>query len=173
MLQTQAIWVWSLGWEHLLGKKMATHSSILAWEIPWTEEPGRLQSMGSRRAGHDWTHTQLYGNEKIHEKEPLVLNFFLKQIKQAKWKTKANNHLIISKLSEGSFIRELSRPISQHVQQKDRPSESWTILKQSKSCTWGTYKDTGKLLILWLSVFSREKGKKNWWRKYGYSDSTF
>ena len=42
-----------LGWEDLLEKEMATHSSILAWRIPWTEEPGRLQSMGSHRVGHD------------------------------------------------------------------------------------------------------------------------
>ena len=39
-------WVRSLGWEDPLEKEMATHSSILAWEIPWTEEPGRLPSMG-------------------------------------------------------------------------------------------------------------------------------
>jgi len=45
--------VQSLGREDPLGKKMATHSSILAWEIPWTEEPGGLQSMGSQRVGHD------------------------------------------------------------------------------------------------------------------------
>ena len=42
-----------LGREDPLGKEMATHSSILAWEIPWTEEPGRLQSMGSQRVGHN------------------------------------------------------------------------------------------------------------------------
>ena len=45
--------VQSLGWEDLLEKEMATHSSILAWKIPWTEEPGRPQSMGSQRVGHD------------------------------------------------------------------------------------------------------------------------
>ena len=43
----------SLGWEDLLEKGMATHSSILAWRIPWTEEPGGLQSMGSQRVEHD------------------------------------------------------------------------------------------------------------------------
>ena len=42
----QETWVQFLGWEDPLGKEMATHSSILAWEIPWTEEPGGLQSMG-------------------------------------------------------------------------------------------------------------------------------
>ena len=45
--------VQSLGREDLLEKEMATHSSILAWKIPWTEEPGGLQSMGSQRVGHD------------------------------------------------------------------------------------------------------------------------
>ena len=45
--------VQSLGQEDLLEKEMATHSSILAWKVPWTEEPGRLQSMGSQRVGHD------------------------------------------------------------------------------------------------------------------------
>ena len=43
----------ALGWEDLLEKGMATHSSILAWRIPWTEEPGGLQSMGSQRVRHD------------------------------------------------------------------------------------------------------------------------
>ena len=45
--------VQSLGWEDPLEKEMATHSSTLAWRIPWTEEPGRLQSTGSQRVGHD------------------------------------------------------------------------------------------------------------------------
>ena len=46
-------WVQSLGWEDPLEKGTATHSSILAWGIPWTEEPGRLKSMGLQRVGHD------------------------------------------------------------------------------------------------------------------------
>ena len=51
MQETQ---VWSLGWEDSLEKGMATHSSIPAWRIPWTGEPGELQSIGSQRVGHDW-----------------------------------------------------------------------------------------------------------------------
>ena len=47
--------VWSLGWEDLLEEGMATHFSILAWRIPWTEEPGRLQSWGQQRVGHNWS----------------------------------------------------------------------------------------------------------------------
>ena len=50
MQETQ---VRSLGWEDPLDKEMATHSSILAWKITWTEEPGGLQSMGLQRVGHD------------------------------------------------------------------------------------------------------------------------
>ena len=56
--------VQSIGWEGPLEKGMATHSNILAWRIPWTEEPGGLQSMQSQRVGHDrttntFTHAQL------------------------------------------------------------------------------------------------------------------
>ena len=46
-------WVRSLGWEDSLEKELAPHSSTLAWKIPWTEKPGRLQSVGSLRVGHD------------------------------------------------------------------------------------------------------------------------
>ena len=48
----QQTWVQFLGWEEPLEKGRATHSSIPAWKIPWTEEPGRLQSIGSQRVGH-------------------------------------------------------------------------------------------------------------------------
>ena len=61
MKDPREMWVRSLGREDPLEEGMATHSSNLAWRIPWTEEPGRLQSMGSQRIGHDWNglaHTQ-------------------------------------------------------------------------------------------------------------------
>ena len=58
----QEIQVRFLGWEDLLEKGMATNSSILAWKIPWTKEPGGLQFMGSKRAGHDCMFTN------VHEK---------------------------------------------------------------------------------------------------------
>ena len=47
----------ALGWEDPLEKEMAIHSSTIAWKIPWTEEPGRLQSLGSQRVGHEFTFT--------------------------------------------------------------------------------------------------------------------
>ena len=62
MPAVQETWFQSLGQEDSLEKGMTTHSSILAWRIPWTEEPGRLQSMGSQRVGHDRatnTHTHI------------------------------------------------------------------------------------------------------------------
>ena len=54
LLAVRETWVRSLGQEDPLGEEMATHSSILVWRIPWTEEPGGLQSMGSQRVGDDW-----------------------------------------------------------------------------------------------------------------------
>ena len=54
MQETQEIPVWLLDWEDPLEEGMATHSSVLAWRIPWTEEPGGLQSIGLQRVGHDW-----------------------------------------------------------------------------------------------------------------------
>ena len=57
MQETQ---VQSLGWEDLLEKEMATHSSILAWKIPWTEEPGGLQPMESQRVRHDRATSHTY-----------------------------------------------------------------------------------------------------------------
>ena len=56
------------GWEDPLEKEMAIHSSTLAWKIPWTEEPDRLQSMGSQRVGHDWA-TELNWTEQLNRTE--------------------------------------------------------------------------------------------------------
>ena len=56
MQEMQETWVRSLSGEDPLEEETATHSSILAWEIPWTEEPGKLQSMRSQRVGHLWAH---------------------------------------------------------------------------------------------------------------------
>ena len=57
----QETWVRFLGWEDPLEEEMATHSSILAWEIPWTEEPGGLQTMGLQRVGQDLAAEDAHG----------------------------------------------------------------------------------------------------------------
>ena len=73
-------WVRSLGWEDPLGKEMATHSSILAWKIPWMEEPGRLQSTGSQ------SHTSLsdftfFQTKLLRDREYYYFNFTDDKIK--------------------------------------------------------------------------------------------
>ena len=64
MEETQEMQVWSLSWEDGLEEEMTTHSNILDWKIPWTEEPGRLQFMGLQRIGHDWAH--MHASWKIY-----------------------------------------------------------------------------------------------------------
>ena len=69
----QEICVPTLGQEDPLEEEMATHSSILAWEIPWTEEPERLQSMGSQRVGHSWS-TNTFTFHFVDEPWPLTVH---------------------------------------------------------------------------------------------------
>ena len=76
MQEPQETWLQSMGQEDPLEKGMATHSSILAWRIPWTEEPGGLQSIELQEVGHDWNdfaHTHSLENDK----QPKELNWFL------------------------------------------------------------------------------------------------
>ena len=78
----QKTWFRSLCWEDLLEKGMATHSSISAWRIPWTEEPGGLQSMGSQRVRHNWTANTFIKTPSFKErKERRSLWFFLNAAK--------------------------------------------------------------------------------------------
>ena len=81
--ETQETKIWSVGQEDSLEEEMATHSSILAWKIPWTDEPGGLQSMGSQRVRYNWvdwacTHIKLLGYENLWLRDPVLgqtLNF--------------------------------------------------------------------------------------------------
>ena len=73
MQELQEAWVRSLGQEDPLEEEIATHSNILTWKIPWTEEPGRLQSLGSKRVGHNlatntytWKGTPLCVGDLLH-----------------------------------------------------------------------------------------------------------
>ena len=71
----QEIWVRSLGWEDPLEKEMAIHSSILAWRIPWTEKPSKLQSTGSQRVRHNWVtspHLSLTKEARIYNGEKKI-----------------------------------------------------------------------------------------------------
>ena len=63
------------GQEDALEEEMATHSSILAWRIPWTEEPGGLQSMGLQRGGHNWAHMKSDLDEPFKQPQQVIKNF--------------------------------------------------------------------------------------------------
>ena len=108
MQETRETGVWSLGWEAPLEEGMASHSSTLVWRIPWTEEPGGLQSTGSQRAGHEWAHMlQLYHNIVIgraSQKQTMMQRFtwkwFIRKYFQKKQKTKNNRGLSMWKREE-------------------------------------------------------------------------
>ena len=94
-----------LGWEDPLEEEMATHSSILAWEIPWTEEPGGLQFVGSQRVGHNWaTDTFIFSFAKnVVEILPYLFsflkNFYLFLIiKEMRHISKAHNCCVENKI---------------------------------------------------------------------------
>ena len=82
----QETWVQSLGWEDLLKKEMGTHSSILAWKIPWMEEPGRLQSMGSQRVRRDWVNSLTHADDTTLMAESKELKSLLMKMKE-EWKS--------------------------------------------------------------------------------------
>ena len=113
----QQTWVRWLGWEDPREKGMATHSSILAWSILWTEEPGGLLSLGSQRVRHDWwSNTFTFKWKKatqkiIHFMIPFLINIQNKQIHrdksktgsyQRQWEGRArNNHIICMRFPLG------------------------------------------------------------------------
>ena len=100
--------VQSLSWEDPLEKGKATHSSILAWRIPWTEEPGGLQSMGSQRVGHDWvtnpiTITIDNRESKRHYYQSQV-SAFLKATAQRSWEQGSE---VWATAAEAYFVRRV------------------------------------------------------------------
>ena len=96
----QDTWVPSSGWKDPLEKEMATHSSILAQEIPWTEEPGGLQSMGSQSVKHDLATKQQNKSERIYQYvsfPPCTLVFFPHQFSPTAMKRKTNIYFSLYK----------------------------------------------------------------------------
>ena len=73
MQETRQMRVWSLGQEDPMEKEMATHFSTLAWKIPWTEEPGGLQSMALQRVGHNWSDSAAAAVGGAVDKNPLPM----------------------------------------------------------------------------------------------------
>ena len=94
MLETQ---VPSLGWEDPLEEGMATHSSIFAWRIPWTEEPGRQQSIGSQRVGYDWQWLSTHTIIKFHKMSSLnIRNLLYHSSRGWKFEIKVSAELCIA-----------------------------------------------------------------------------
>ena len=108
-------WVRSLGREDPLEKEMVTHSSILAWRIPWTEKPGRLQSTGSQRVGHDWVTSLIkdicigYQYKCIHWR---ILSNYLRQLRKfsLKSKTLVGSCIALSHFSHGRLCAAQQAP---------------------------------------------------------------
>ena len=85
--------IWSLGGEGLLEEEMAIHSSILVWRIPWTEEPGWLQSTESQRVRHDWETKQQQQNKKSRTTFQLICRMFQKAFSPSGWAHHMNPRL--------------------------------------------------------------------------------
>ena len=110
MLET---WVQSLGWEDPLEKVMATHSSILAWKIPWTEEPGRLQSMGSVI---NWGHFFLNFYELLPSHHSCFISKYLQTLFISQWgKSYCIIHLHHCRSSQSPIIRAQPRAQATHL----------------------------------------------------------
>ena len=110
--------VWSLGWEDPLEKEMAIHSRTIAWKIPWTGVPGRLQFMGSQRVGHDWatllTHCLLWFSLLyIRWDLYLKLRFYLL------WPEFSNTtHKLFSSISGEWFLLHVKHQNVEHIPHK-------------------------------------------------------
>ena len=145
----QETWVWSLGWEDPLEKEMATHSSILAWRISWTEEPGGLQSMGSQRVGHDWA-TNTHTDTHISNKEAVSLpNKYIKiNNGRALFLTHYSTSMARTALpheSTKSTQSSLVKWMDTFLKEGRRREESWKDRKLSACVTLESY--------LWWSGF--------------------
>ena len=98
-------WVWSLDQEDPLEKEMATHSSTLAWKIPWAEEPGRLQFMGLQRVGHNWATSFLLSFfPHLTDKETEILN------NEATWTESYSSQVVEPRIKAGSVWLETPPP---------------------------------------------------------------
>ena len=113
--ETEETWVQTLGWKDPLEEEMATHCSVLAWEIPWTEEPRRLRFIGLQRVGHNWSNLARMHAQIVDRQAPLAMEFF-----QAR-NSRVGSHSLLQGIfpTQGSNLRLLhwqvdSLPLSYH-----------------------------------------------------------
>ena len=125
--------VQSLGWEDTLEKGMASHSSILAWRIPWTEGPFRLQSMGLQRVRHDWvTNTHRKNNSQFVWKyrRPWMAKTILR--KKNSWRNQPSwLQTILQRYSyQDSMVlaqKQKYKPMEKDRKPRDKPMHLWTL----------------------------------------------
>ena len=126
MQETQETWVWSLDGEDPLEKEMATHSSILAWRIPWTEEPGRLQSIGSQTIRHDWLpkHTEALLPYEV------ALSLLQIQLRFHPWKSLCGPGIFLLRMTERQSQLTLTKNDYVHLCARNH-SKSFHVLASS------------------------------------------
>ena len=152
MLETQ---VPSLGWEDPLEEEMATHSSILVWINPWTEEPGGLQSMGSHRIRHNWAsehahmhnaliytgklnQKSLYNKVKLKTRWTHILHCpFLTHISGGKSSAKKYAIFFTGIIDTGFYIPPPPPPNLKLYFQQEFWSPSWPESQRRRGCPWG------------------------------------
>ena len=141
----QETWVRSLGREHLLEEEMATYSSTLAWKIPWTEEPGRLQSMGLQRVGHDWA-TSLFGGGGGEQLISSISQFKLRCDHSTDWANATNSmHLFFVFSTRIFYLLRLKLLL-------DRDSHIRALLPLCFAllCSFPPYKPPWSCLTIWI-----------------------
>ena len=145
LLTMEKTWVQSLGLEDPLEKEMATHSSTLAWKIPWTEECGKLQSMGSQRVEPDWTTLLTHSLTHSHARKVML------KILQARLQQYVNHEFLMFKLylekAEEREIKLLASVGSSKKPENSRKTTISALLTVPKSLCGS--QQTGKSLKRW------------------------
>ena len=134
----QETWVWFLNWEDPLEEEVATHSCILAWRIPWTEEPSGLQSMGLQRVGHNWvTNIFTYFQWRCRHKEQTCGHIAERrgwdELREQHWNIYITMSKVDSQWEFAVWCRELKSGDN---------LEGWEV--------GGKFKREGKYVYLWL-----------------------
>ena len=144
MQETQEMRVQFLGWEDALKKEMASHSNILAWRIPWTEEPGRLQSMGWQRVGHEWA-TKPPPLSSTGKRPGMLLKIPQSTRSKPIHPLPTKNHL-----TQNSISAEAERHWSEQIPREHQ----WLLPTGPPARWWGG--DKGALLTFWAHLVSRQ-----------------
>ena len=160
----EILWVCFLAQEDPLGEGMATHFSILAWEVPWTEKPGELQSMGLQRVGNDWsdsahsmhTYTHIYMYYRRITKRDCRCYSEAKNLENVKENGKSNSLIFLHITTvQGDFSHFFSNILPMTSQCQVPPQQSFTKIESiiDQTCQQLTYKSTRSILPIVILSF--------------------